>query len=136
MSLPRAAPLNQSGRLARGRQAEQAVADYLVVRGFELLFANVRVGSLEIDLVGRSGALVVIVEVRTRGKGSFTSALESVTPRKRDRLLRATDRLWREKLSKLAGVERVRIDVAAVSFEGETTAVEYIEGAIVGGDGA
>ena len=78
----------------------------------------------------------MIVEVRTRGKGSFTSALESVTPRKRDRLLRATDRLWREKLSKLAGVERVRIDVAAVTFDGETTSVEYIEGAIVGGDGA
>jgi putative endonuclease len=104
-----------------------------VARGFAILFANLRVGSLEIDLVAQKGPLVVVVEVRTRGPGSLTSALESITPAKRARLLRATDRLWREKLSTRGDVERIRIDVAAVTLEDAETSVEYVEGAIVGG---
>jgi putative endonuclease len=99
------------------------------------LFTNLRVGSLELDLVAQQGPLVVVVEVRTRGPGSLTSALQSITPQKRSRLLRATERLWRGRLSRRTDVERVRIDVAAVRFEGDETEVEYVEGAIVGGDG-
>ena len=95
-----------------------------------------RAGRLEIDLVARRGPLAILVEVRTRGAGSFSSALESVTRTKRARLLRAADILWRRQLSKMADIERVRIDVAAVTFDGQTTRVEYIEGAVVGGDGA
>jgi hypothetical protein len=38
--------------------------------------------------------------------------------------------LWRARLSALRGVQRVRIDVAAVSFAGGKTQVEYIPGAV------
>jgi hypothetical protein len=37
--------------------------------------------------------------------------------------------LWRTKLSKMPGIERVRIDVASVTFDGAETHVEYIEAA-------
>jgi Holliday junction resolvase-like predicted endonuclease len=74
----------------------------------------------------------VVVEVRTRGAGSLTTALESVTPQKRARLLRATERLWTSRLKAKEDVHKVRIDVAAVTFDGEETRVEYVEGAIVG----
>lgn len=124
--------MRAQARLARGQRAELAVAEYLLVQGFELLMTNARVGRLEIDLVARKGPLVAIVEVRTRGAGSYTTALESVTLKKQQRLLAAAKRLWAEKLSAMAGVERVRIDVAGVSFEGGQTLVDYIEAAIAG----
>ena len=89
-----------------------------------------RLGPWEIDLVARRGDLVVIVEVRTRGRGSQQGPFESVSGRKRLLLKKAARRLWREKLVKLAGVERVRIDVAAVWFDAEPPRVEYVEGAI------
>jgi putative endonuclease len=117
-------------RAAIGRRAEHAVADYLRVRGFELLGQNVRLGSLELDLVARQGALVVVVEVRTRGRTALQSAFESIGPKKRKRLQRAVERLWRERLENMPGVERVRIDAAAVTFEGPKTRVDYVEGAI------
>ena len=120
-------------RRDKGARAEDAVVDFLTSRGFEILGRNVRLGALELDIVARSGALAAIVEVRTRGAGAYVGALASVDATKRARLLRAADRLWRQRLSKVKGIERVRIDVAAVTFDaGETgeTRVEYIEGAL------
>ena len=121
-----------NARLALGRRAELVVADYLHARGFGLLMRNVRLGALEIDLVARKGPLVAIVEVRTRGVGAFERPFASIAGKKRLHLLHAADRLWRRTLSKMKDVERIRIDVAAVSFEGPRVLVEYVEGAIVG----
>ncbi len=80
--------------------------------------------------MARKGELAVIVEVRTRGAGSFTSALESIDAKKRASLVRGAERLWQRKLSKVAGVERVRIDVAAVTFDERGTHIEYVEAAV------
>lgn len=115
---------------ADGRRAELAVADYLFARGFGILGRNVRLGSLELDIVARRRALVVIVEVRTRGKGAYLRAFESIDGPKRARLVRAAELLWRARFAALTTVERLRIDVAAVTFGERSTQVEYIEGAI------
>jgi Holliday junction resolvase-like predicted endonuclease len=72
----------------------------------------------------------VVVEVRTRGPGAFERALASVTGAKRRHLLLATDRLWRTRLAADPEVERLRIDVAAVSFDAGQTRVEYVQGAV------
>lgn len=117
-------------RTELGRRAEDAVADYLVVRGFRVLGHNVRLGALELDLVARRGPLVVVVEVRTRGEGSLQGPFESIDAGKRVHLKRAVWRLWREKLRGMREVQRVRIDAAAVRFAGKETWVEYVEGAI------
>ncbi|MGH7295487.1 MAG: YraN family protein [Polyangiaceae bacterium] len=118
------------GRTALGHRAELAVVDYLVVRRFSILGQNVRLGALELDVVARQGPLVAVVEVRTRGKTSYQRPFESLDATKRARLQRAVRRLWREQLKAMPGVERVRIDVAAVTFEAGVTSVEYVEGAI------
>jgi putative endonuclease len=114
----------------KGRRAEQAVADYLFASGFAILGRNVRVGFLELDIVARKAALVVVVEVRTRGPSAYERAFESIGPGKRARLRAAVDRLWRECLVSMRGVERLRIDAAEVTSEGERTKVEYVAGAI------
>jgi putative endonuclease len=121
-----------SARHELGRRAELAVADYLVAHGFRILARNLRLGALELDVVARRGGLVAVTEVRTRGGGSFERPFESISGSKRRHLLRAVDRLWRTRLAAARDVQRVRIDVAAVTFEGAQTRVEYLEGAVSG----
>jgi putative endonuclease len=111
-------------------RAEDAVVDFLFARGFAVLGRNVRVGALELDVVARREELAVIVEVRTRGTGSFVGALASVDTRKRAALVRGAERYWRTTLSKVLGIERVRLDVAAVTFDASGTKVEYVEAAL------
>lgn len=120
-------------RHALGREAERVVAEYLVKDGFVLLAQNLRLGALEIDLLAKKGGLVALVEVRTRGAGSFQGSLASIGPKKRATLLRAAERVWRERLSSMADVERMRIDVAAVTFDGEAATIDYVPAAIVSG---
>jgi len=113
-----------------GVLAEQAVADYLVRQGYTVVGRNVRVGRLEVDIIARQGDAIAVVEVRTRGAGSWQSALDSVGVAKRERLRRAAQLLWSRRFCRMKGIERMRFDVAAVQFAptGEPT-VEYIRAA-------
>lgn len=119
-------------RQERGARAEALVALELEARGFVVLARNVRLGHLELDIIARRGPLVVIVEVRARGQGAFERPLASLASKKRMRLLHAADRLWRARLSRMPGVERLRIDAAAVDLRDEPPRVEIIEGAVMG----
>ena len=87
-------------------------------------------GHLEIDIVARLGPVVSVVEVRTRGETSFLPALATISRVKQARLLRAADRLWRDRFARLGDVHRVRIDVAAVYLDRGAPRVEYVEGAV------
>ncbi len=119
-------------RKRTGDRAEQAVVDWLVAQDFRILATNLRLGALELDIVARQGGLVAVVEVRSRAARGYESSLGSVSIAKRRRLLQATDRLWRGALVADRTVDRVRIDVAAVTFDAGETRVEYIPGAVVG----
>lgn len=121
-------PIDQ--RHARGRRAEAAAVAHLEANGYEILAQNLRLGPLEIDVVARKDDLVAIVEVRTRGAGAYEGALASLAGKKRMYLLRAAERLWRTRFSKMLDVARIRIDVAVVRFEDDEAIVEYFAGAI------
>ncbi len=110
--------------------AEDAVAHLVEARGFEILWRNLHLGHLEIDIVARKGDLVAMIEVRTRGPGAFERPLASVAGKKKMRLLHAADRLWSRHLKKMEGVERMRIDVAGVTFANGEAQIDYIPGAI------
>ena len=116
--------------VAKGRDAERIAAEHLRAQGFTILWQNVRIGALEVDLVAKKDELVVIVEVRARGEGSLVKPLASIDYAKRRHLLRAARGLWRGRLKKMPDVERVRIDVIAISDE-----LEWIQGAITEQDG-
>jgi putative endonuclease len=122
-------------RHQHGREAEDAAAERLLASGFRILWRNLRIGSLELDVVASRGDLVVVVEVRTRGPGSFEKPLASVSRTKRQHVLRAVRALWRGRLSKMPEVRRVRIDVAAVTRdECGRLAIEWIAGAFTEDD--
>ena len=118
-------------RTSIGRSAEDLAATHLVEDGFRILWRNVRIGPLEVDLVAKRDDLVIIVEVRSRGPSAFEGPLASVGWNKRRMLLRAARGLWRGRLKKMSDVQRVRIDVIAITSRPRQGAcVEWIKGAI------
>lgn len=116
-------------RAALGAAAEDAVAAHLRALGLEVIGRNVRVGRLEIDLIARDGPVIAIVEVRTRGPTSFQRAFDSIDARKRARVRQAGEALWRTRFSADRGVERMRFDVASVTFTASGAVVEHVKAA-------
>ncbi|WP_437784936.1 YraN family protein [Sorangium sp. So ce1097] len=106
------------------------MVDYLAAQGIEVVARNARVGRLEIDVIARDGPVIAIIEVRTRGAGSYVRALDSIDAGKRARVRRAGAQLWRARFSRVRGVERMRFDAASVTFlpDGEAH-VELIKAA-------
>jgi putative endonuclease len=112
-----------------GRAAEAAVAAYLRERGFDIVALNLHIGRYEIDLVARQGPLIVVVEVRTRGRGAWTTGFGSLDAGKRRRIRLAGERLWDRRYAKDVSAERLRFDAASVTFENGVAQVEYAPGA-------
>lgn len=118
-----------------GREAEEGAAEKLRANGFRILWQNLRIGALELDLVAKKGDLVVVVEVRARGPGSYEKPLASISRTKRRTLLRGVRALWKGRIAKMPDVKRIRIDVAAVTRgEDGALAIEWIAGAFTEDD--
>lgn len=95
-----------------------------------MLARNVHVGHLELDIVARLEATALVVEVRTRGAGSWTSGLGSIGSRKRQRVRVAGERLWDRKLKHDSRLLHLRFDVAIVTFnDAGPPTVEYVAAA-------
>jgi putative endonuclease len=118
------------GRAARGRRAEQLALEHILALGWTVLGQNLRVGPLEIDLLALEGDCVVVVEVRSRGPGSWLGPLASVGRDKRQHLRRAGEALWRARFQADAMVTRMRFDVIAVRLDGPEPALEHVRAAL------
>ena len=74
-----------------GASAEALAADYLLRHGLTIVERNFRTRFGEIDLIARDGRTLVFVEVRLRRSARFGGAVESITARKRARLVAAAN---------------------------------------------
>jgi putative endonuclease len=110
-----------------GREAEQAACEFLLAQGLQLLERNFRVRGGEIDLIMSDGAVVVFVEVRARQDGSFMHPAESITARKRQRLINAGTR-YLQRTGALHKT-RARFDVICIFGAGAGRKLEWIKGA-------
>ncbi len=74
-----------------GRNAENAAALWLQIKGYRVLERRARTPACEIDLVVRKGRMLVFVEVKSRR--TIDAAREAVTPELRRRLEQAAN-IW------------------------------------------
>jgi putative endonuclease len=110
----------------RGWRAEEIASRYLGQHGYVIETRNLRYPVGEIDVVAREGETLCFIEVRAREAGALVGPLESVTPRKRRRIIRAAQ--WYLAQHPRAE-ERMRFDVVAVDWHGGVPAIELIRGA-------
>ena len=106
-----------------GDLGEAAAARALEGAGVRIVERNARTRYGEIDLIGRDRRGWVFVEVKTRRRGSFVSAVEAVDGKKLARL-RGLSLAW-------AGEHQargpMRLVVAAVTVDGAGMSVDLIE---------
>jgi putative endonuclease len=96
-----------------GRRAEALAADWLERSGFRILARNWRRPEGELDLVAEHDGTCVFVEVRSRTGEESGDPLETLTARKRARVIRAA-RLYLDSGAPLAAA--YRFDVVGVTF--------------------
>lgn len=116
--------MSLAGRLF-GQAAESEAERYLRRKGYRILERNERAPLGELDLVARSGAVLVFVEVKARGTSSHGGAVEAVDGRKQARLIRlAAQYLARHRLRD----QPCRFDVILCAGGTDTPqVVEHIE---------
>ena len=118
-----------SDRRDLGIRGEELARRHLLSRGYRVLESNYRAKGGEIDVVAEKDGTLVFVEVRTRHRSGFGSPEESVTARKRARLVDAAQ----EYLQTSGAEDRDwRIDLVAVRMEreGEVVRIDLLENAV------
>lgn len=110
-----------------GDRGEDAAAQWLRERGFELCARNWRSGRYEIDIVARRGDTLHFVEVKTRRAGGLTPPEAAITFRKFRALRHAAEAY----LERYSACEELQFDLAAVDMaEDGTVEVRFVERAM------
>src|SRR5947207_15030282 len=103
-------------RRARGAVGEQAAADLLASRGYEIVQRNFRTRYGELDIVASEDGALVFCEVRTRvGRDAIAHALESIGPGKRLQLRKMAREWFRLSTGDPPPHRRIRFDAIAVA---------------------
>ncbi len=78
-------------RISTGRKGELIARKHLEAAGFEILATNWRGENAEIDIITQKDNELVFVEVRAKSTREFGSPAESITRRKRQKLIGAAE---------------------------------------------
>lgn len=111
-------------RVQDGRVGEDIACSLFEENGLQILGRNVRYRDGEIDIIALDGATLVFVEVKRRRNDARGAPAEAVTPKKRERVIRAARRWLAENRGRDAAV---RFDVVAI--RDEPPQVDWIRGA-------
>ena len=113
---------------ASGELGERIAAAFLILKGYRILDANVRVARREVDLVAQDGNAIVAVEVKLRWGRRFGAAIEAIDERKQRRMTQAA--LGFLKAHRLLE-HAARFDVVAITWADESTQpkIEHFENA-------
>ena len=116
-------------RQQTGKLAERLAAEYLVKEGYDVLATNWRCAEGEIDIICRIGEQTVFVEVRAKSSGEFGSPAESISRRKQQKLISASERYLADSADLTPDW---RIDFIGVEFSSGGHRLEHIPHAVAG----
>lgn len=114
-----------------GQWGEAIATRHLESQGYTVLHRNWRHGHGELDVVACKAELVVFIEVRTRTSDAFGSPEETLSPRKRAKLI-ATAQAYLDEHG--LGEAQWQIDVIVIELDAKNAVrrLEQIEAAIEG----
>ena len=109
----------------KGRSGERAAAYYLIEQGYTILERNWTCPLGEIDIVGRDGDVLCIVEVKRRLSARKGIPEEALTARKRRKLAQLAEIYLR---SRADDAPAVRLDLVAVDDTGVKREIRLYKG--------
>lgn len=116
----------QTHKQILGQEGERIAESYLRKKGYRVVERNYRCPVGELDLILLDRRVVVFVEVKTRTDDRFGAPLESVGPRKQQKMIKtALFFLSRHRLYN----RDARFDVVGISYQGGEPMVEHVENA-------
>lgn len=92
-----------------GQWGEEKAADYLRLKGYELIARNARTPYGEIDIIAREGDTTIFIEVKTLTSSKNFFPEHNVTARKREHMLACAEWYAAEN-----AIDHWQIDVIAV----------------------
>jgi putative endonuclease len=108
-----------------GRWGEQAAADFLTEKGYEITARNIRTPYGEIDLIASKDGFIVFVEVKARTSAAFGPPEVAVTPRKQAHMLACAEHYAQQN-----EIDHWQVDVIAVESSGGKPVITHFENAI------
>ena len=116
-------------RRALGELGERLAEQHLLAKGYRIRERNFRIREGEIDLIAETDGTLVFVEVRARKGARMGTAIESLTPAKRRRLIVLAEAYGqvREDLPEDRRIDVIALDLSA---SGKLLSAEHIEGAV------
>jgi putative endonuclease len=112
-------------KIKRGTEGEQAAAEFLISKGFEIVQRNYRHKRSEIDLIVRKDNWLIFVEVKLRSSARFGHPEEFVDRKKEKKVLEGAAQYLHES----AWQGNVRYDIVAVSLIRGDAKILHIEDA-------
>ncbi|MEJ0031200.1 MAG: YraN family protein [Bacteroidota bacterium] len=99
-----------TSKMQTGNEGESAAAEFLIAKGYEIVFRNYRYGRAEIDLIVKKDNWLVFVEVKTRSGNDFGFPEEFVDREKEQNILYAAENYT----YKINWEGNVRYDIIAI----------------------
>ena len=109
----------------RGKEGEQLAVDYLIKKGYTIVYRNYRYLKAEIDIIARKDDILAIVEVKFRSSSLMGNIAETVSKKKIKLLVLAADHFVSEQNIEL----EVRFDIITILKTKETALIEHLEDA-------
>jgi putative endonuclease len=111
-----------------GGRAEALAATFLLQQGLAIVARNFRTRFGEIDLIARDGRVLVFVEGRMRRSARYGGAVESITSRKRARLVAAASgylaMIGREPPCRFDAILMRSLDAATIEWRRDVIGVD------------
>jgi len=108
-----------------GKEGEEIAVNFLVEKGYRILYRNFRYLKAEVDIIAEKDAIVVMVEVRARSNDQIIAIADTITKKKIKLLVAAADYYVTEmRLDK-----EVRFDIIAILRNKKVFKIEHLESA-------
>jgi len=114
---------------ATGQLGEKLAQDFLKERGYRIVTTNYRSPDGEIDIIVSKDGVLVFVEVRAKSSRTFGTPEESITARKKQKLIAVSQHYLQNHEPQSISW---RIDFVAVELDnvGRLIRIEHIEDAV------
>ena len=110
-----------------GEKGEKLAIDFLIKNEYKILEKNYRYLKAEVDIIAKKGAVLAVVEVKTRSTDYFGDPQDFITPKKIKLLLSAVDYYV---VQRDLDVE-VRFDIIAIIHQKNETKIEHLKDAFL-----
>ncbi len=116
-----------------GKLGEKIALKFLKKKGYHIRETNLRCHTGEIDIIAKQKDYLVFVEVRTKSNLDFGTPEESITQRKKEKLITSALSYINEHQN-LPSLWRIDVVAVEIDQKGKAKRIELIENAVRGDD--